>query len=377
MAWSAKLLEGSGDDNPAIKANGSAKSKVSVATGISKNARAPSKGDGDSKDIEENVLNNTVLSNGANSEDIDEDEEETASKEITSSELKSTSSTVIEASNSSDPVAEADDSRSKSSHPPRSGPSIAELRERLAQKIKGLRAQRKAPGSGMPGAPLSRDEILKARQSKEAYRKEKEAQKRKRANLQEDESSEEIKTEDESISVYKAAKEDDIVTSGAMFSKVILDTGDEITADGAIQTKKRKKGPSDLLGQLKHVESKKARIAGMDTDKRTTIEEKEKWKRAIKQAEGEKVRDDEVMLKKSLKRQIKQKKKSAKEWQERELNVQKGILARQKKREENIAARREQKAKGGSKKKSKSPAKKKKKRPGFEGGSKKSGGVRK
>ncbi|KAK9245161.1 surfeit locus protein 6-domain-containing protein [Lipomyces tetrasporus] len=243
-----------------------------------------------------------------------------------------------------------------------SRPSVEELRERLTQKIKSLRAARKAPGSGIPGAPLNREAILKARKAKDQHRKE--ALKRKRA------AEEEVKqladADGKLITQPTSTETDDIDTSNAVFSKVTLKSGEVIAANGEIQPKKRKKGPVDLLGQLKHVEAKKARIASMDKEKRATIEEKEKWKRAIKQTEGDKVKDDERMLKKSLKKQLKRKRKSAKEWQEREENVLKGIKARQKKREENIAARKEMKVKG-KKSKGKSSAKKKK-RPGFEGG---------
>ncbi|KAK9319496.1 surfeit locus protein 6-domain-containing protein [Lipomyces orientalis] len=243
-----------------------------------------------------------------------------------------------------------------------SRPSVEELRERLTQKIRSLRAARKAPGSGIPGAPLNREGILKARKAKEQHRKE--VLKRKRA------AEEEVKqlADDDGKLITKptSAETNDIDTSSAVFSKVTLKSGEVIAANGEIQSKKRKKGPVDLLGQLKHVEAKKARIATMDKDKRATVEEKEKWRRAIKQMEGDKVQDDEKMLKKSLKKQLKRKRKSAKEWKEREDNVLKGIKARQKKREENIAARKEMKTKG-KKSKGKSPAKKKK-RPGFEGG---------
>ncbi|KAK9463003.1 surfeit locus protein 6-domain-containing protein [Lipomyces oligophaga] len=254
---------------------------------------------------------------------------------------------------------------------PQPSANINELRDRLAQKIKTLRAQRKAPGSGTPGAPHSREEILKSRQIKDQQRKE--HLKRKRAAAiaaasaaEEGENlattAKSLKSEDQSQSSRSQPESD-----SSVFSKVVLTSGNEVDADGSIKLKKRKKGSTDLLGQLKHVEAKKARIANMDVEKRKSVEEKEKWKRAIKQAEGEKVRDDETMLKRSLKKQNKQKKKSAKEWKEREESVTKGIRARQRKREENIAARMEVKKKGRAKK----LMAKTKRRPGFEGRSRK------
>ncbi|KAK9478240.1 surfeit locus protein 6-domain-containing protein [Lipomyces japonicus] len=245
-------------------------------------------------------------------------------------------------------------------------PSIEELRARLAQKIQTLRAQRKAPGTGVAGAPTNRESILEARKLKAQKKKEKEALKRKR--------SEEEEQQQQAHSTLADAKSNGIAnenTNGedvSMFSKIALESGEEVLTSGEIQQKKRKKGPSDLLGQLKHVEAKKARIAKMDKEKREDVEQKEKWKRAIKQAEGEKVKDDEKLIRKSLTRQVKQKKKSAREWQERKENVLKGIHARQKKREENIAARKEMKKKGN--KAGKKSASKPKRRPGFESGNK-------
>ena len=87
------------------------------------------------------------------------------------------------------------------------------------------------------------------------------------------------------------------------------------------------------------------------------------------------------MLKKTLKRKEKAKKKSGKEWDERITGVEKAKEGKQKRREENLRKRREEKGikrggkKGGSKK-SKGKSSKGKARPGFEG-TFKTGGARK
>ena len=89
-----------------------------------------------------------------------------------------------------------------------------------------------------------------------------------------------------------------------------------------------------------------------------------------KRAHGEKVRDDTSLLKKTLKRREKAKKKSESEWKERKDGVAKGQAMKQKRREENLKKRSEEKggkgkkkggAKGGAKPKAKMS------RPGFEG----------
>ena len=85
-------------------------------------------------------------------------------------------------------------------------------------------------------------------------------------------------------------------------------------------------------------------------------------------AHGERIRDDQSLLKKTLKRKTNEKTKSATQWNERIDNVAKGKQAKDKRREENLAKRRDEKmAKktGGHGKKT--SAGKKKGRPGFEG----------
>ena len=75
------------------------------------------------------------------------------------------------------------------------------------------------------------------------------------------------------------------------------------------------------------------------------------------------MRDDTNLLKKTLKRKEKQKKKSEKEWGERLEGVKRAGEVKQKMREDNLAKRREEKGKKSSTKVKGS----KKKRPGFEG----------
>lgn len=225
---------------------------------------------------------------------------------------------------------------------------IQELRSQLASRIQELREKRKAPGTTVKGAPLNREAILEARREKQKLNKEKQLLKRKREEEEEeeDDDSEESGSEDEA-------------KSGVMYSQVVFRDGERATADlKDIRKKKSTKGPRDILGQLKHIEKKKAKLESMDSEKRQDIEMKTKWSKALALAEGEKVRDDEKMLKKSLKRQTKEKKKSAKTWKERQQTVTKNIAEKQQKREENIALKRER---------NKLKSKKAKKRAGFEG----------
>ncbi|PUU83109.1 surfeit locus protein 6-domain-containing protein [Tuber borchii] len=109
----------------------------------------------------------------------------------------------------------------------------------------------------------------------------------------------------------------------------------------------------------------------MAPEEQAKIEEKELWGKALGAAAGKKIRGDEQLLKKSLKRQEQVKMKSEREWKERIENVATSKAMKQKKREDNLAARREQKAnKSGKKVGGKQGIQMKKKkgpRPGFQG----------
>lgn len=227
----------------------------------------------------------------------------------------------------------SDNEESAPAVPAKSDPKkLEELRSQLASRIQELREKRKAPGTSVKGAPKDRKAAVEARQQKKQKAKEKRDLKRKLAEAEidsdEDESDEELADE---------ITEDDTT----VFSQVVFQDGGKSSRDFKDVKVKKAKGPRDLLGQLKHIEAKKAKLNSMDNEKRASIENKSQWSRALALAEGEKVRDDEKLLRKALKRQTKDKKKSAKTWNERQETVKKNIADKQKKREENIAAKRE------------------------------------
>ncbi|KAI5790128.1 surfeit locus protein 6-domain-containing protein [Geopyxis carbonaria] len=253
----------------------------------------------------------------------------------------------------------------------------AEQRSRLTQRIEALRVKRKADNPD--GSPArNRQELMDARRKKEAARKERKKEFRERAKASEESKIPNVaretvnQTQNTRVTGPNAVKLEKTLS----FGRVIFDDGQRLdhTLQGFEREKKRR-GPTDVLGQLKHVEAKKRRIENMPEEKREIIEEKDKWAKALKQATGEKVRDDEKLLKKSLKRQEKTKKKSGREWKERIDTVAKAKHIKAKKREENIQARKDQKKdgkKGGKKASGKKgkPGKKafkKGSRPGFEG----------
>jgi Surfeit locus protein 6 len=259
--------------------------------------------------------------------------------------------------------------------------------QRLEARINSLRAQRKADGpDGHP--PRNRQELLESRrrqeEKKRAYKKE----------LQRKAKEEEIRKQEEEIvkrfspggsgSLIASPRSPMEPSNNFSFGRVAF--GDGTQADSSLSLlldQRKKKGASDAGTALKAAQNKASRLSGLDETKRADIEQKDMWLNAKKKAHGEHVRDDTSLLKKTLKRQEGEKKKSEKEWQGRVEGVAKSQEARQRKRQENINKRREEKGSGGGKHAKKKGGagggkKPKVKRPGFEGSfkTKPSGGKR-
>ncbi|CAI9637676.1 unnamed protein product [Alternaria burnsii] len=243
-----------------------------------------------------------------------------------------------------------------------------DFRARLNAKLEAMRAARKADGpDGRPAR--NRAELIEARRKKEAEKKA--AKKALRQDAKEDEARQQaeeqlarIRGGSGSPSIFPARSPEH--ERNFNFGKIAWDGAQlEGNLSGFLESKK-KKGKSDAKTALEAAQKKQARLNAFDENKRKDIQEKDLWLAAKKRAQGEKVFDDVNLLKKSLKRQQKQKDKSKQEWKERLTNVDQGKAARQKKREENLKKRKEDKGQKG-KKKVKKPGKKVTKRPGFEG----------
>ncbi|EXJ73567.1 uncharacterized protein A1O5_03328 [Cladophialophora psammophila CBS 110553] len=256
-------------------------------------------------------------------------------------------------------------------------------RERLQEAISQFRAERKADGGdGCP--PKNRQELLEQRRQKEEAKKAAKKEQKRR------EKEEEARRQDEEMArrfspggsgSLLASPRSPMIgdNSGSppnsnsannfMFGRIAFEDGThfEPSSTSAVEGHKRK-GVRDTATELKLAEAKKARMAGLDEEKRRDIEEKDMWLNAKRRADGQHVRDNTSLLKKALKRQQGQKKKSEREWNERLEGVKKAQDAKQKKRVENLAKRKEEKhSKQG-----------KVRRPGFEGSFKgRTGGKRK
>ncbi|KAI7828785.1 surfeit locus protein 6-domain-containing protein [Gamsiella multidivaricata] len=249
--------------------------------------------------------------------------------------------------------------------------SITELRAKLEERLAKLRGRRGVAAEASGAAkPTSRQAILEARLKR---KKDKKASQKLAKEKRAAGGSEGLVVKEEASSS---------ANGGRPTASSINDKGEvrfsKFEFDGL---QKKKRGPTDAQGQLKMVEAHKEKLAALQTadpEKANALKEKDTWKKALQLAQGEKVKDDVKLLKKTIKREEVQKKKSSKEWGERKSTVSKTKDQKQKKREENIKARIDAaKNKGkngdkkGDKKGAKGPAKgkggKPKARAGFEG----------
>lgn len=253
--------------------------------------------------------------------------------------------------------------------------NLEALRAKLQSKIQNMKNKRKAPGSKVDGAPASREAILKQRQHRDELRKKRVLPE----NDDSDSDNSDIEDDDDIITdgpQRKKSKNDDINADGVIFQNIMFDDGDRATSDLQRIRKNgqgKKKGPAknDLKAHLKILEDRKSKLASRDELDQIKQKEKDKWQRTMLQTEGIKIKDDEKLLKKAIKRKEAKKRKSEIEWKERKQLVADTKAERVKRREENLKIRKENK---GVKRSKQQKMKRKfkgiitpKKRAGFEG----------
>lgn len=107
---------------------------------------------------------------------------------------------------------------------------------------------------------------------------------------------------------------------------------------------KAERDPKKILENLKQQEDRFKQLEEKEeTGKVKEIKEKIAWKNVLQKAEGQKVKDDPILLKKSIKKMDQKKKQSKKQWDTRVQNVEQKKDERQKKRTENIAKKKKEK----------------------------------
>lgn len=228
------------------------------------------------------------------------------------------------------------------------------LRQRLHQKIEESR------GQGPPKDPSS-EEVKKRREKR---KQERERRKRKKkefrlkklaesAGLQSGEEEKKVETPEakaDSASTKPSKKEQSCI----VFNKV--EVGEDYVDKGTKLMEKKKKRKvkgtlTPLTGKnykqlLTRVEARKAHLEKLwetDEAKAKKEEEKMRWTNVLYKAEGMKIKDNEDLLRASLKRKEKMKSQRKKKWAERSLQVVEKMQRRQDKRRKNIQKRKQSK----------------------------------
>ncbi|KAF9434243.1 hypothetical protein BGZ76_008333 [Entomortierella beljakovae] len=283
---------------------------------------------------------------GNNSDEEDEDDEEDDEDEDEEEgdvEMKGSDDDVVEDDSEAPVIAKSSTHnfegllaqvQTASQTPAQAPKSITELRAKLEERLAKFRGRRGAADpNGAPAKPTSRQAILEARLKR---KKDKKASR---------------KLAKEKLAAGSSASEGLVVkeqstsssSGGKPSASSINDKGEVRFSKFEFEgLQKKKKGPTDAQGQLKMVEAHKEKLAALQTsdpEKANALKEKDTWKKALQLASGEKVKDDVKLLKKTIKREEVQKKKSSKEWGERKSTISKTKDQKQKKREENIKSR--------------------------------------
>ncbi|XP_063425274.1 surfeit locus protein 6 homolog [Mytilus trossulus] len=203
------------------------------------------------------------------------------------------------------------------------------LREKLVARIEELKGKRN----------LTTDELLekkrlRRRESKLKKKMTKKEDKNK-GNLTKPEINGDVPVKKPAVTPVK-----DKSTGKMVFSKFdFVDSGDKEAPQNNFKGK-------DFKRLLEKVEKKKQKIEKLketNPDAAKAVASKESWKKVMAKAEGEKIKDDPNLLKKSLKKKEKFKEKRKKQWDERTSQTEHRMKAQQDKRQKNIDSRKKAK----------------------------------
>ena len=210
--------------------------------------------------------------------------------------------------------------------------SLNELHERLQKKLEELRQQREPKNPRKRGKRKKKD------------KKQHIAQGTKTTEV-------DLDLNPTTASERKADRSQSTDTLVTKEGKVVFSKFDFSQMVGKYSTNKstkKNKLPSSknyelLLLKAAREKEKVDKIKKEDPKKASAILQKSSWEKAMARAEGEKVRDDPALLKKSLKRKLAKKKKSVKEWQARTEQMEQNMRKRQEKKQRNVQKRKEHK----------------------------------
>ncbi|XP_017263315.1 surfeit locus protein 6 [Kryptolebias marmoratus] len=218
------------------------------------------------------------------------------------------------------------------------------LRKRLHEKIEESR------GQGAPKDPSSEAVLAKRAKRKlereRKKRKKKEFLMKKLAEKRVEEAPAEVKTEEPS-----PATADKVIKTAVVFNSIeTVEEGYETKMQLKAKKKTSVKGNiTPLTGRnykqlLSRVEARKAKLEQLrekDEQKASEMEKKIQWTNLLYKAEGIKIKDNEDMLRASLKKKEKLRAQRKKKWEQRSEHVVEKMQQRQDKRKRNIQKRKQ------------------------------------
>uniref|UniRef100_A0A1A7XGU4 Surfeit 6 n=1 Tax=Iconisemion striatum TaxID=60296 RepID=A0A1A7XGU4_9TELE len=218
------------------------------------------------------------------------------------------------------------------------------LRKRLHEKIEESRGQ-VAPSDSLSEAVKAKRAKRKLERERKK-RKRKEFQMKKLAEKNDQEQPAEIKKEEQTPPVSNKRNKTAILFNN--FETV--QEGYETKMQKKLRKKKSVKGNmtpltgrnyKQLLSRVEERKEKLEKLREKDEQKACEMEKKIKWTNLLYKAEGIKIKDDEDMLRASLKKKEKKHAQRKKQWEQRSEHVIEKMQKRQDKRKKNIQKRKQ------------------------------------
>nr|CAD7269836.1 unnamed protein product [Timema shepardi] len=120
----------------------------------------------------------------------------------------------------------------------------------------------------------------------------------------------------------------------------------EMGAQGTGKSGLKSKGPKSPGKILQTIQRHKEKLQQLESEGKTEaaqeLKQKEAWRSALRKAQGEKVKDDPLLLKKSVRKIKDRKKQSTDKWAARNEQVKRTLEERQHKRNTNIQKRKKE-----------------------------------
>ncbi|XP_078065935.1 surfeit locus protein 6 [Mustelus asterias] len=213
------------------------------------------------------------------------------------------------------------------------------LRQRLHEKIQESRGQQDNPKGLAP-------EELEKKRLRRKQEKARKKQKRKEMRMKKEEKT--VQEDSTASGTQDTEKKDTVkkVEEQLLFNKVDMPS-DEVKHKKQRRKERRQntkggitpltgKNYKQLLSRLEAQKNKIEELKSKDESKAKKVEEKVKWTNVLYKAEGLKIKDNEEMLRASLKRKEKHKAQRQKSWEKRTQHVVEKMQQRQDKRTRNI-----------------------------------------